>query len=121
KLCRAFALALQLPEHYFDEMVKYPDAAIALNYYPSISSPLTNTIPDDNTVSIGSHTDLQLFTLLWQDNCGGLQVLNREGQWINAVPIPGTFVVNIGDYLMRMTNNRFVSTVHRAKNKALEA
>ncbi|TFK50927.1 2OG-Fe(II) oxygenase superfamily protein [Heliocybe sulcata] len=113
RLIRIFALALDLPEDYFDKMTSHPDAAVALNYYPS-----QRELPkiDENTVSIGSHTDLQCFTMLWQDDNGGLQVLNRDGQWINAKPIPGTFVINIGDYLMRITNDRFVSTVHRAKN-----
>lgn len=113
RLIRIFALALNLPEDYFDKMTSHPDAAVALNYYPSqIELPKI----DENTVSIGSHTDLQCFTILWQDDNGGLQVLNRDGQWINAKPIPGTFVINIGDYLMRITNDHFVSTVHRAKN-----
>lgn len=58
-----------------------------------------------NQVSIGSHTDFQLFTILWQDRTGGLQVLNKQGQWINAKPIDGTFVVNIADYLQRITND----------------
>ncbi|KAH6692984.1 gibberellin 3-beta-dioxygenase [Verticillium dahliae] len=69
-------------------------------------------------VSIGSHTDFQLFTMLWQDDVGGLQVLNREGQWIRASPVPGTFVVNIADYLQRITNDLYVSTVHRAVNRS---
>ncbi|KAK1968808.1 2OG-Fe(II) oxygenase superfamily protein [Colletotrichum sublineola] len=67
-------------------------------------------------VSIGSHTDFQLFTILWQDAVGGLQVLNRESQWIRATPIPGTFVVNIADYMQRITNDLYVSTIHRAQN-----
>ncbi|KUI52753.1 hypothetical protein VP1G_00268 [Cytospora mali] len=69
-------------------------------------------------VSIGSHTDFQLFTMLWQDSNGGLQVLNRQGQWINAKPIEGTFVVNIADYLQRITNDKYISTVHRAVNNS---
>ncbi|KAH6867472.1 hypothetical protein B0T10DRAFT_419789 [Thelonectria olida] len=113
-LTRSFALSLDLSEDFFDAKVKYPDAAFAFNYYPPIPSPAS---PDDPEllVSIGSHTDFQLFTILWQDHVGGLQVLNREGQWINAKPIPGTFVVNIADYLQRITNDRYVSTVHRAQ------
>ncbi|KKY35511.1 putative 2og-fe oxygenase superfamily protein [Diaporthe ampelina] len=67
-------------------------------------------------VSIGSHTDFQLFTILCQDTVPGLQVLSREGQWLNAPPIPGTFVVNIADYMQRITNDMYVSTVHRAIN-----
>ncbi|KAJ3563339.1 hypothetical protein NPX13_g8238 [Xylaria arbuscula] len=54
--------------------------------------------------------------MLWQDSIGGLQVLNRQGQWINAKPVPGTFVVNIADYMQRITNDRYVSTVHRVQN-----
>ncbi|KIW18952.1 hypothetical protein PV08_03241 [Exophiala spinifera] len=114
RLVRTFALALDLPENHFDTMTSHPDAAIALNYYPPI--PESALGDKEEAVSIGSHTDLQLFTMLWQDQNGGLQVLNRDGQWLNATPIEDTFVVNIGDYLMRITNDRFVSTVHRAKN-----
>ncbi|OIW35715.1 2OG-Fe(II) oxygenase [Coniochaeta ligniaria NRRL 30616] len=115
QLVRVFALALDLPEDYFDAMTSHPDAAIALNYYPTIpASALAEGA--EEAVSIGSHTDLQFFTMLWQDRNGGLQVLTREGQWLNAMPVEGTFVVNIGDYLQRITNDRFISTVHRAKN-----
>jgi isopenicillin N synthase-like dioxygenase len=115
RLVRIFALALDLPEDYFDEKTSHPDAAVALNFYPTI--PESALAPGlQEAVSIGSHTDLQFFTMLWQDQNGGLQVLTREGQWLNAMPIEGTFVVNIGDYLQRITNDRFISTVHRAKN-----
>ncbi|KAI8246174.1 2-oxoglutarate-Fe(II) type oxidoreductase hxnY [Colletotrichum sp. SAR 10_99] len=82
-LVRAFALSLDLPEDYFDAKFAYPDAALALNYYPPLSKALNGAPADtDAKVSIGSHTDFQLFTILWQDAVGGLQVLNRQGQWI---------------------------------------
>ncbi|KAI9731233.1 MAG: hypothetical protein M1834_005426 [Cirrosporium novae-zelandiae] len=113
-LLHTFALALSLPEDYFDQKTTHPDASIALNYYPSMTK--TPTITAEEQVSIGSHTDFQFFTILWQDQSGGLQVLNHGGEWINASPIKDTFVVNIGDYLMRITNDRYISTVHRAKN-----
>lgn len=71
---------------------------------------------EQEEVSIGSHTDFQLFTILCQDAVPGLQVLSRGGQWLNAPPVPGTFVVNIADYLQRITNGMYVSTVHRAIN-----
>ncbi|KZL84809.1 2og-fe oxygenase superfamily protein [Colletotrichum incanum] len=116
-LVRTFALSLELPEDYFDAKFAYPDAALALNYYPPLAHAPGNADSAANTqVSIGSHTDFQLFTILWQDAVGGLQVLNRRGQWIRAAPIPGTFVVNIADYLQRITNDLYVSTVHRAQN-----
>ncbi|KAF3771356.1 Clavaminate synthase-like protein [Cryphonectria parasitica EP155] len=119
-LVRSFALSLDLDEGYFDDKFSHPDAALALNYYPPLP-PSAASAGDDcasatKEVSIGSHTDFQLFTILWQDDAGGLQVLNRQGQWIKATPIPGTFVVNIADYLQRITNDKYQSTVHRAVN-----
>jgi isopenicillin N synthase-like dioxygenase len=55
-------------------------------------------------------------TILNQDSVGGLEVLNANAHWIPAPPIEGTFVVNIGDFFMRLSNNRFLSTVHRVTN-----
>ncbi|APA15228.1 hypothetical protein SS1G_08844 [Sclerotinia sclerotiorum 1980 UF-70] len=114
KLVRVFALSLSLPEDYFDSRVTYPGADGLYNYYP----PSTEEEKSNNSVGLGSHTDLQLFTLLWQDMIGGLQVLNKEGQWIMAVPIEGTIVVNIGDFMMRLCNDMYKSTVHRVYNRA---
>lgn len=114
KLIRIFALSLNLAEDYFDSRTTYPGADGVFNYYP------VNTAEElaADSVGIGSHTDLQLFTLLWQDMVGGLQVLNREGQWIKAQPKEGTIVVNIGDFMMRLSNDYFKSTVHRVYNRA---
>lgn len=124
-LVRTFALSLDLDEGFFDDKFSHPDAALALNYYPplpfvpsSSSSPSSSSTCSPDAVSIGSHTDFQLFTILWQDAVGGLQVLNRQGQWIKARPVEGTFVVNIADYLQRITNDRYQSTVHRAVNNS---
>lgn len=121
-LVRSFALSLDLDEDFFAAKFSHPDAALALNYYPPIT-PTSTTSPGDEAetgkdkqVSIGSHTDFQLFTILWQDQAGGLQVLSRGGQWLHARPVRGTFVVNIADYLQRITNDRYRSTVHRAVN-----
>lgn len=138
-LVRSFALSLDLDETFFDSKVTHPDAALALNYYPPLpptppqspehfgasSSPSPSPPPEDHhqqdekeqeQVSIGSHTDFQLFTILCQDAVPGLQVLSAGGQWLNAPPIRDTFVVNIADYLQRITNDMYVSTVHRAIN-----
>ncbi len=115
KLVRIFALALELSEDFFDSVTTYPGADGVFNFYPAMTAEQATTSAD---VGIGSHTDLQCFTLLWQDTIGGLQVLTKEGQWIKASPIKGTFVVNIGDYLMRLTNDRMKSTVHRVYNRS---
>lgn len=115
KLVRIFALALDLPEDYFDSLTTFPGADGVFNYYPAMTPEQSQTSQD---VGIGSHTDLQICTLLWQDMIGGLQVLTPEGQWIKAKPIEGTFVVNIGDFLMRLTNDGWKSTVHRVYNRS---
>lgn len=121
-LTRAFALSLDLPEDAFDKKVQYPDASLEINFYPSLTRKTGNSSAARKStspgVSIGSHTDFLLFTMLWQDDVGGLQVLNHEGQWIAAPPREGTLVVNIGDYMQRITNNRYVSAVHRARNES---
>lgn len=80
RLVQIFALALDLDEHHFDNRTTYPGADGVFNYYPV----RTKEEVASNDVSLGSHTDLQLFTLLWQDMVGGLQVLNKEGQWIKV-------------------------------------
>ncbi|THW58903.1 Clavaminate synthase-like protein [Aureobasidium pullulans] len=113
RLIQSFALALDLPENHFDRLTTYPgsDEAKTLAEITAM-----NSSSKSGNVGLGSHTDLQCFTLLWQDEVSGLQILTPEGQWIMAQPIPGTLVVNIGDYLMRLTNDKFKSTVHRVFN-----
>jgi isopenicillin N synthase-like dioxygenase len=114
-LVRIFALALDLPEGYFDSVTTYPGAEGLYIHYPSTPKSAQNEFKSID-VGIGSHTDIQCFTLLWQDMSGGLQVLSAKDEWIEATPIEGTFVVNIGDFLQRLSNNRFKSTVHRVYN-----
>ncbi|BDD54693.1 hypothetical protein MAP00_000290 [Monascus purpureus] len=114
KLVQIFALALDLPETYFDDITTHPGADGLYIHYPG--TPDADKVTDFD-VGIGSHTDIQCFTLLWQDMSGGLQVLSASGEWLNAHPIPGTIVVNIADFLSRLSNNRFKSTVHRVYNR----
>ncbi|EXJ88750.1 hypothetical protein A1O1_05682 [Capronia coronata CBS 617.96] len=118
-LVKVFAVCQGLPETHFDSITTYPGADGVYNYYPGLT-PEQASKDGPIDVGLGSHTDLQCFTLLWQDHVGGLQVLNTEGQWIKATPVPGTFVVNIGDFLMRMSNDKFKSTVHRVYNRSTE-
>ena len=112
-LFRAFAMALDLPDDFFEDKIDKPMAQLRLIYYPPRDGPV-----DPNQIGIGAHTDYECFTILWQDDAGGLQVGHRAGDWVEAPPIPGTFVVNIGDMMMRWTNGRFVSTPHRVINTA---
>ncbi|RMZ86012.1 hypothetical protein DV737_g183, partial [Chaetothyriales sp. CBS 132003] len=114
KLIRIFALALDLQETYFDAVTTSPGADAVYVHYPGQLAVDANKEMD---IGIGSHTDIQCFTLLWQDMSGGLQVLSSSGEWLDARPIKGTLVVNIGDFLERLSNNRFKSTVHRVYNR----
>ncbi|KDQ49234.1 hypothetical protein JAAARDRAFT_43023 [Jaapia argillacea MUCL 33604] len=109
-----FALALDLPADFFEDKTKNSAALMRVLHYPPQTGPV-----DDRVIGIGAHTDWECFTILWQEpEIQALQVLNTEKRWIDAPPIPGTLVVNIGDQLSRWTNNVFKSTVHRAINRS---
>ncbi|KIM69941.1 hypothetical protein SCLCIDRAFT_101558 [Scleroderma citrinum Foug A] len=113
-LFRLFALALDLPETYFDDKTKNSAAIMRTVHYPPQSG-----LVSDGYVGIGAHSDFECFTILWQQpGIQALQVLNSKKQWIDATPIPGTLVVNIGDQLARWTNDIFSSNVHRATNRS---
>jgi isopenicillin N synthase-like dioxygenase len=116
-MIRIVALSLGMPEDYFDSITTTPGADGLYVHYPATP---TDELKDNNgnfDVGIGSHTDIQCITLLWQDMSGGLQVLSASDEWLDARPISGTLVVNIGDFLQRLSNNRFKSTVHRVYNR----
>ncbi|KAF8645250.1 hypothetical protein AX16_008075 [Volvariella volvacea WC 439] len=111
-----FALALNLPDNFFDDKTTKPAAIMRLLHYPP--QPPHDPDNDGKQIGIGAHTDYECFTILWQDTAGGLQVRNTAGKWVDAVPIPGTLVVNLGDQFARWTNDVFKSTVHRAINRS---
>ncbi|GAA5886997.1 hypothetical protein JCM16303_003084 [Sporobolomyces ruberrimus] len=114
RLLPLFALALDLPENYFEEQTKNPGSTFRLLSYP----PQFGEV-DLKEIGIGAHQDYELYTILAQHgDVQALQVLNAEGDWVMAPPKRGTFVVNIGDQLQRLTNGIFKSTVHRAINRS---
>jgi len=110
-LMRAIALALDLRPDWFADKTDRPLAQVRLLHYP----PQTGHV-ESQTMGCGAHTDYGCLTILAQDPNGGLQVRNTAGEWIAAPPIPGAFVVNIGDQLARWTNGRFQATPHRVIN-----
>ncbi|ODO11636.1 hypothetical protein I350_00420 [Cryptococcus amylolentus CBS 6273] len=105
-----FALALNLPETFFDDKILHPAAIMRILFYPA----LAREEQDRLTPGIGAHTDFECFTILRQDDVpSALQVQNRKGDWVDAPYIHDTFVINIGDQFARWTNDIFVSTRHR--------
>lgn len=114
KLLGGFALALDLPEGYFQPMITKPITMMRVNHYP----PQEDQASDDEDIGNGAHTDFECFTILAQQKgITALQVVNGKGEWISVPPIPGTFVINIADQMERWTNDLFSSTMHRVLNK----
>jgi isopenicillin N synthase-like dioxygenase len=116
RIIRLIAMALGLEETALDRYFARPTTFLRLLYYP----PHPVEAGDDQFGS-APHTDYGIITLLAQDGSGGLQVRRRDGGWIDAKPLPGTFVLNVADMLARWTNDRFVSTPHRVINNRTES
>jgi len=108
----AIAADLGLPPSFFADKFDRPMATLRLLHYP----PRDRNQQD--SPGAGEHTDYGSLTILLTDDAGGLEVRRRDGTWIKAPPIPGTFVCNIGDCLMRWSNDTYVSTPHRVTNPA---
>jgi isopenicillin N synthase-like dioxygenase len=112
RIIQAFAMSLRLPETYFDQYFRQMSLVMLINFYP----PLDDAAVEKDRWSFSPHTDYGAFTLLSQDELGGLQVRNSAGEWIDVPPIDNTFVVNIGDLMTMWTNDLYASTLHRAAN-----
>jgi isopenicillin N synthase-like dioxygenase len=112
-LLGAFTLGLGLPPDYLEPLFAKPTTFLRLLHYP----PHPPDAPDGQFGS-APHTDYGCMTILAQDKSGGLQVRSRQGSWIDAVPIDGSFVLNLGDLMPRWSNDRFVSTPHRVVNRS---
>ena len=111
-IMRLFALALDLPEGWFDDKIDKHMTNLTANYYPPQLTP-----PKPGQLRKGQHSDWGSLTILYHDDApGGLQVLDKGGEWHDVPAIPGSFVINLGDLMAIWTNNRWVSTVHRVVN-----
>lgn len=116
-LCRIFAVALDLPEEFFLRFIDRHCSMLRALYYPP-----QKTAPLPGQLRAGAHTDLGMLTVLKNEAAaGGLEVRDLAGRWHAAPVVEDGFIVNIGDLLMRWTNDRFVSTLHRVVNPPAEA
>ncbi len=116
-LLRAIAEYLELPTDYFDDKIKNGNSILRPIHYYGIENP--SEVPD-GAVRAAEHEDINLITLLIGASAEGLQVLNKQGEWIGASPEPNQIVINVGDMLQRLTNNRLKSTTHRVVNPPRE-
>ena len=114
-LCRISALALGLDEHFFDDKIDRHITAARINYYPRQDDP-----PAEGQLRAGAHTDYGMLTILSGESAPGLQVQTRSGDWVDVATDKYRFVCNIGDLLMRWTNDRWVSNTHRVLNPPRE-
>jgi isopenicillin N synthase-like dioxygenase len=112
-LHRAIATDLGVEERFFDRYFTHAVGVARLLHYPPHPGAFDGTV-----YGAGAHTDYGNLTLLAQDTIGGLEVRKRDGSWTVVPPAAGTFVCNIGDCLMRWTNDLYVSNAHRVVNQS---
>jgi isopenicillin N synthase-like dioxygenase len=111
-LCNIFAEALDLAPDFFDEKTDKHISQLRIMHYPP-----PQTAPLPGQLRAGAHSDLGMMTLLYSDNdIGGLEVMDRGGRWVRVPVIDNAFTVNLGDLMMRWTNDRWRSTLHRVVN-----
>lgn len=113
-MLRAIALHLGLDEMYFDARIHNGNSILRPIHYPPITS------EPKNAVRAAQHEDINLITLLMGASADGLQILNKQNEWVAVTALPDQIVVNVGDMLQRLTNNKLKSTTHRVVNPPRE-
>jgi len=113
-MLQAIALYLGLDEMYFEEHTKYGNSILRpIHYGPIVDAP-------KNAVRAGQHEDINLITLLMGASAAGLEVLDKENNWIAITALPNQLIVNVGDMLQRLSNDKLRSTTHRVVNPPKE-
>ena len=113
-LLQAIALYLGLDENYFEPHLKNGNSILRCIHYPPI------TQEPKSAIRAEQHEDINLITLLVGASADGLQILTTQGQWVNVTSLPEQIVVNVGDMLQRLTNDKLRSTTHRVVNPPRE-
>ncbi len=113
RLTRIFAVALKLPEDYFEPFQDHSVDTMRMNNY---QMPPDGLRLEPDQMGMGAHTDYGIVTVLWADRVlPGLQIMDRDGGWHDVMPAPGALLINLGDMLARWTNDRWISTMHRVR------
>lgn len=107
RLTGALAESLGLPATHFDPLFDEPHTQLKVCHYPALEA------ADANASGVGAHSDSGFLSLLLQDDAGGLQVQLASGEWIDAPPVEGSFVVNLGEMMQLASGGRLRATVHR--------
>ena len=113
-ILQAIALYLKLPQMYFDPFVDDGCSILRAIHYPPI------TTEPQSAIRAEQHEDINLITLLVGATADGLQILTKDGRWVDVTALADQIVVNVGDMLQRCTNNRLRSTTHRVVNPPRE-
>ncbi len=113
-LLEAIAIFLDLEPDYFAKQTREGSSILRAIHYPPI------TVEPASAIRAEQHEDINLITLLVGASSGGLQLQNKDGQWLDAVPEPDELMINVGDMLQRLTNNLLKSTTHRVVNPPRE-
>ena len=113
-MLQAIALYLGLDEFYFDNYVYNGNSILRAIHYPPI------TYEPASAIRAEQHEDINLITLLVGASADGLEILTKEGSWVPVTSLPEQIVVNVGDMLQRLTNNKLTSTTHRVVNPKRE-
>jgi isopenicillin N synthase-like dioxygenase len=113
-LLQAIAIYLGLDEHYFDRHIHNGNSILRAIHYPPIMQEPKSAIRAEQ------HEDINLITLLVGASADGLQILTKQNEWVPVTSLPEQIVVNVGDMLQRLTNNKLKSTTHRVVNPPKE-
>ncbi|MFJ4038739.1 isopenicillin N synthase family dioxygenase [Microbacterium sp. NPDC090007] len=116
-LTRIFAAALRVPDDFFDDLTDHSIDVLRMNNY---ALPPGSIELGAELTGMGEHTDFGLVTVLWADRVAGLQVLAADGSWNDVSPAEGALLVNLGDVAARLTNDKWLSTLHRVKPPVID-
>lgn len=116
-LTAVFADALDLPGDFFARLTDHSVDVLRMNNY---ALPEGTVTLDGDLTGMGEHTDFGIVTVLWADQVAGLQVLGADEVWHDVSPADGALLVNLGDLTARLTNDRWMSTLHRVKPPVID-